>query len=139
MLAHRLAAFEHDGLEAHLRQHQRREDAAGTEADDERTFVERVRRPADEAVVHVRCGREVRVVAEFLQQRGLVADRHVNRVDQQQRVLLARVVGALVDAHAEERRIGQLEAGEDGGAQGVRRMVERQFEFGQSQHVGSSG
>jgi len=81
----------------------------------------------------------VRVVAEFLQQRGLVADRHVNRVDQQQRVLLARVVGALVDAHAEERRIGQLEAGEDGGAQGVRRMVERQFEFGQSQHVGSSG
>ena len=138
-LAHRLAALQHDRPEAHLRQHQRGEDAAGAEADDDRAFGQLLGRMADEVVVHVRRRCEVAVVAEFLQQRSLVLHFHVDRVDQQQRVLLARVVAALEDAEAEKLVVRQFQALQDRRAQGLGRMVEREFEFSQSQHVMSSG
>ena len=61
-LAHRAAALEHDRAEAHLRQQQRGEEAAGAEADDHRprrgAGGEVGRRPGDEAVAGV--GRRAR-------------------------------------------------------------------------------
>ena len=57
-LAHALAALQHDRSQPHLRQHQRREDAAWSEADDDRPRtlrrVEIDRRVPDEAVTRVR-------------------------------------------------------------------------------------
>jgi len=44
----------------------------------------------------------VAVVAEFLQQRHFIPDLDIDRVDQQQCVLFARVVAALEDAEADE-------------------------------------
>ena len=44
--AHVAAALQHDGLEAHLREQQRGEQAAGTEADDQRPFLQVRRAPA---------------------------------------------------------------------------------------------
>ena len=56
-LAHRLAALQHDRPQAHLRQHQRGEDAAGAEADDHRARPRRGEKSAgacaDEAVARV--------------------------------------------------------------------------------------
>jgi hypothetical protein len=142
-LAHRLAALQHNGLEAHLRQHQRGEDAAGAEADHQRTFRQVLRRVADEVVVHVRRRRQVAVVAEFLQQRRLVFHLDVDRINHQQRVLFARIVAALENAEADKLIVRQFQALQNRRAQGFRRMVEREFEFSQSQHqlsqIGSDG
>ncbi|HST45127.1 MAG TPA: hypothetical protein VLK29_07875, partial [Luteimonas sp.] len=51
--AHRLATLEHDRAEAHLRQHQRREQPAGAEADHERARPQRVRGTRDRLVARV--------------------------------------------------------------------------------------
>ncbi len=52
--AHVAAAFQHDGLEAHLRQQQRREQAAGTKAHDQRTFLEQCWRLRHRVIGRVR-------------------------------------------------------------------------------------
>jgi hypothetical protein len=134
-LAHRLAALQYDRPETHLRQYQRGEDPARAETDDDRAFRQMLGGVPDEVIFHVGRRREVTVVAEFLQQRRLAFHFDVDRVDQQQRMLFARIVAALEDAERDERFIRQFQALEDRRAQGPGRMIERQFEFSQSQHV----
>jgi hypothetical protein len=50
-------------------------------------------------------------------------------------MLFARIVAALEDAEVEQFFVRQFQALEDRRAQGLGRMIERQFEFSQSQHV----
>lgn len=103
--AHRLAALQHDGPETHLRQHQRREDAAGTEADHHRALRQRRRCVADGAPGHVGRPLDVRVGGVVRQQRRLlrrVGQGQVDDVDRQQ-LPLARVEAAL-----EQLELGNL-------------------------------
>ena len=132
-LAHFLAAFEHDRLEAHLCQQQAGEDAARAEAHHDRSFLLTGRGLADELVADVRRRVDVAVVGELLQQGRLVAHVEVDGVDEQQfRGLLARVVAALEQGEVEQVVAGDPQALHDGGAQVFIGMVERQLEFGDS-------
>ena len=100
-LAHRLAALQHDGLEAHFGQRERGEQAARAQAHHHRAF------PLEGAEAggcmprwvpgHVGCGAHVRVLRVLREQRGLlrrVGEREVDDVDRQQ-VGLAGVEAAL--------------------------------------------
>jgi len=71
------------------------------------------------------------------EQRGLalrVGERHVADVDRQQ-LGLARIEAALVDGVGGDRLGRDLEGAGDQRGQRLGRMVERKFEFGDSQHV----
>eukprot|EP01136_Pigoraptor_vietnamica_P016349 Opistho-1_new@4810 len=142
-LAHRLAAFQHDRAQAHLRQDQRGEDAAGPEADDQRSqwrdgvrgsIVEADRGWTDEAVAGVRRRSYVRVAAEPRADRRLVDQLAVDGVDQHHGRLLARVVAALEDGEVAQLRVRDAKACHDRRAQRVLGVVQRQAQFGDSQH-----
>ena len=76
-----------------------------------------------------------RLVAGVAAQHGrLVAHFEVQRVHQADRGRLAGVVAAARDRHAEEVRPADAQAAQDGAPQGVLRVVERQAQFGQSEH-----
>jgi hypothetical protein len=135
--AHVLAALQHDGVQAHLRQQQCREDAARAEADHHWPELGRyvcvVRMP----VHHVRAAHHVRVAGETGQQRIFVdagVKRQVDDVDLHQ-LGLARVEAALEDGVAGDGRSGQAELALDGFGKGLLGVVERQLDFGDSDHV----
>ncbi len=139
-LAHFLAAFEDDGPQPHLREDQRREDAARAEADDDRApapgaFEEAIGRVADEAVAgvgrhpHVRVARKAREHGRFVD--GQLA---VDGVDQHDGRLLARVVAALEDGERRQVRITNAQARHDRRTQGVLGVIQRQAQFGDSKH-----
>jgi hypothetical protein len=136
-LAHGLAALEHDGLEAHLREHQRREDAAGAEADDHRP-ARAFGRVGRRRVAHVGRGLDVRVARMLGEQCGFelrVGQLHVADVDREQ-VHLACIEAALEDGVGGDRFERDVEGPGDQGDERFRRVVEREFEFGDSQHDG---
>ncbi|MNT43834.1 hypothetical protein D3C72_1803250 [compost metagenome] len=79
----------------------------------------------------------MRVAGVLGQQRGFergVGQLHVADVDREQ-VDLAGVEAALVDGVGGDRFGRNVERSGDQGGQRVRRVVEREFEFGDSQHV----
>jgi len=136
-LAHGLAAFEHDGPEAHLREHQRREDAAGAEADHHGPQRQAFGRAGRRCVAHV--GRVLDVwVARVLREQGgfefRVGQLHVADVDGEQ-FDLARIEAALVYVVGSDRFEGDAERLSDQCGQRLWRVVEREFEFGDSQHA----
>ena len=134
-LAHLGAAFQHDRLESGLGQNQRGEDPAGAEADHQRALVEVGRRLADRLVGDVRGGGYVVVVGEFGQQRGFVAHAAVDGVDELQLAgFLAGVVAALEQAEVEQIVRADPQALDYGRAQGFFGVIERQLEFGDTQH-----
>ncbi len=140
-LAHLLAALEHDGAQAHLRQDQRREDAAGPEADDDgalacgRGVEEAVGRPAHEVVVGVGRHAQVRVAREASEHGRFVDGEHaVDGVDQHDGRPLASVVAALEDGERRQVRITHAQARHDRRTQGVLGMIQRQAQFGDSKH-----
>ena len=95
--AHVLAALQHDGLETHLRQHQRRKNAAGAKAHHHRAQGQLGRGLAHGVPGHVGRGLDVRVAGKFFEQCGLlrgVGERDVDDVHRQQ-IDLARVKAAL--------------------------------------------
>ena len=139
-LAHRLAALQHDGFQAHLRQHQRGKDAAGAEADDDRALARPIGRRGDGRLPgHVGRGLHVRVGVEAREQRafgGRVGQFDIDDVHRQQ-IGLAGVKAALEDAEACDGGFRQLQLVRRGGAQGGVWRVglrERQAEFGQADH-----
>jgi len=107
-LAHRLAALQHDGFEAHLRQSQRGEQAAGTQTHHHRALALVVRparrRLAGRVPGHVGCGLDVGLARVLRQQGGFlrgIGQRHVDDVDREQ-VGLARVEAAFEDVQVRD-------------------------------------
>ena len=120
--AHHLAAIEDDRAEAHLRQDQAGEQAAGAGADHHRARAGAVRRRLrDEAIVGVGRRHHMAVVGEPGEQRGFVAHRDVDRIDEQDRGLPARVIGAAGDAVIEQILGRDAQSRDDGGGQGFGR------------------
>ena len=76
----------------------------------------------------------MRVTGEARQHRRLVAERDVQRVDQQDCVFLPRIIAAAEDMEVEQLGLGNAKTVENGLPQSLRRMVQRQLQFVQSQH-----
>ena len=113
--AHVAAAFEHDGLEAHLRQQQRGKQPAGTESDDEGPLGELRRRLGNRVIGGVGREADLAILREALEHRRLVGDLHIDDADEEDAgVLLARVVAALEQREFEQIRIADLQAFDDG-------------------------
>ena len=102
-LAHRLAAFEDDRFEAHLGEDQPGKQAAGPGADDDGAGLQSGRCLGDVFVTGVGARTDVAVISQIFEQRRLVANIEVERVDQRDRRFFARIVAAL-----ENREIDQL-------------------------------
>ena len=87
--AHPLAALEHDRPQPHLRQQQRREDSAWTEADDERAraLFDAVigRCSPHQAIAHVRRRTKVRIIRMAREHGGLIAQFAIDRVSEHHR------------------------------------------------------
>jgi hypothetical protein len=134
-LAHHLAALQDDGAKAHLRQQQAREDTARARPDHQRALkIGLVRRVGDEFIIHVGHGLDVGIARETLQQAGFILHRHIQRVDAGDRLLVARVVGALEDPEIAQLRRRQFQPLEQRGLQRFRRVAKRQFELGEADH-----
>ena len=114
------AALEHDGSIALLREHQRREQPTGTEADHERLLEGRCGRRRGRAERGVGRGYHMPVVAVRREHPRLVTHRHIDDIDEGELAVLApRIVAALEDGEGPKVRLAQAEALEDGAAQGV--------------------
>ena len=137
-LAHRAAALEHDRTKAHLRQHQRGEQAARAEADDHRprcgTGGEVGRRPGDEAIAGVGRRAHMRVAGVAGEHRRLALDLAVEGVDEDDRGALPRVVAALEHAQGAQTRVGDAEPGPHRGPQVGLGMLERKADLGEADH-----
>jgi hypothetical protein len=77
---------------------------------------------------------DVRIAVMAGEHRGLVVDRAVEGVDEDDRGPLARVVAALEHGQGAQRRIGDAEPGEDRGTQRRLGMLERQADLGEANH-----
>ena len=138
-LAHGLATFQHDGLEAHLRQHQCRKDAAGAKAHHHRAQGHIGRRLAHRVPGHIRRGLDVRVAGEPGEQRGFalgLGQRDIDDVDGQQ-VGLAGVKAAFENVDVRDvggRQPQQLRNGSAQGRLGGLGHREGQPDFRESDH-----
>ncbi len=139
--AHRAAAFQHDRAQAHLRQHQRGEQAARAESDHHRARPigrpEVARRMADPPVAgvgrraHLRRSRQGRQHACFV---DVVGEFAVDAVDQLRGRSAACVPGAAHHAETLQCRVVDLQPLDDGLAQRRFRVVQRQAKLGDAQH-----
>ena len=84
----------------------------------------------------VGCGPGVAVVFECFQQRRIVGNRDVDRINQQRRMAASCVDAATVDGVRLHRGAGEPEPLQYGGAQGGFIVIQRQFDFGQAHGVG---
>ena len=138
--AHDAAALEQDRPQSHLRQHQAGQQSARAGTDHHRP---RCREPVlrgqvwrgREAVACVG-GAHRRAAGVAGEHRSLVAKGDIDAVDQADGAALAGVVAAPDDREGQQLGRRQPEPGEDGRLERVRRMVERQLEFGQAKHDG---
>ncbi len=124
-LAHRAAALDHDGPEAHLCQHQGRKDAAGPEAHHHGPALQVGRRLAHGMPAHVGRGVHMGMAGELLQQCGflaLVGQRQVDDVDGQQ-LGLARIEAALVHVHGGNGLLGNAQLARGQGAQRLQGQI----------------
>ena len=138
--AHGLAAFEDDRAKPHLREDQRGENAGRPETDDQWAESKCFRRAGHEMVGHVRRLGDARIVGKARQQCGfgVGASCHfkIDTVDEGERLLLARVMAALVHVQGDKGLFRQSEAFGGGGLERLLRVVERQAEFGDTDHAG---
>ena len=98
-LTHFAATLQHDRLEAHLREHQRRKNAARTKTNDHGAIAQIGGCLAHGNPAHVRCLANVRVLFVLSEQRGFLGGidkRHVQDIDRDQ-FHLARIEAAFVD------------------------------------------
>ena len=134
--AHGLAAFENDRAKAHLCQNQSGHQSARAEADDDRAFAEASRSLGGEAIVQIG-GRDDFCVVLQAQAEGLfVTHAEIDLVNQHDGRFLARIVAALGDAEVQQLLGGDAQTGAQGRTQGVIGVVQRQFQFGQAEHLG---
>ena len=141
--AHALAALEHDRPQAHLRQHQRREDAARTKADDDRppspAGMEIRRRMSDKAVGRIRRRPHVRVTTMRGQHSGFVAHLAVHRVSQDHCTPATGIHRPPEHAERTQIGVGHRQSRHDGLAQCGGCVVEGKPKFGEANHLRGRG
>jgi len=82
----------------------------------------------------------VQVIGEARQNRRLVARLQIDDVDEQDHaVLLARIVAAFEDGEVQQVGIGNAQAADDGLAQLIGGVIERQGQFVDANHGGNPG
>ena len=138
-LAHHLAALQDDRAEPHLRQHQRREQAARAGADHHRPHRPLRRGAGDEAVGHVRRARDVTIPGEALEEARLVGHLDVERVGERDRRLLARIGRAAEYREADEVAFPDAQPLDERRPDRALVVPERQLEVGQAQHGAPRG
>lgn len=107
-MPHRLTALEHDGAKAHLRQHQRRKNSAGPEANDQRTVGKAGGCVGDRVVGDVRRRAHVRIALKLGQHRSLITQLAIDGVNKTQLGrFLARVIAALEHDEAQQITVRQ--------------------------------
>ena len=131
--ANHLAAVEDDRPEAHLRQDQAGEQAARAGADDDRPLDPR-RCLRDELVAGVRRRLDVAVLAKAREHRALVLHIHVDRIDQLDIGIVARIVRAARNDMTHQVAGANAQSLADRRRQRLGRMMQRQGKFGQSEH-----
>jgi hypothetical protein len=118
-------ALEHNGFEAHLRQQQRSEQAAGSKAHNHRSIRKRSRGLRDGMVGGVGRRTNVLISCEAFHDGRLVAHPDIQDVDEaDDAVFLARIEAALEHREIDHVRVAQPEPPHDGGTQRVGRVVE---------------
>ena len=123
--AHILAALQHDGLEAHLCQQQRGEQPTGAEAYHQRPLGQIRWSLTDRVVAGIRRRAHVVVVGKARQDCRLVTNLDVEDVDEQDdAVLLARIVAALEHAEVQQVGVTDVQTLDDGLAQLIGGMIE---------------
>ena len=83
---------------------------------------------------HVRAATDVVDRALRQHRLGGCGQRHIDGIDQCNRATFAGIVAALVNADGDEFRIHDAKSRQDRSAQVSVRVVERQLDFGESQH-----
>ena len=131
--AHHLAAFQDQRAEAHLCQQQRRHKAARPGANHYRA-THAFWRARHKAIGGIRRGADALIACVARQNSGLISHFNIQRIDQHDRLGLARIIAAAKDMHRLQRRIANAKPHQHGGAQGVFRMVQRQAQFSQADH-----
>ncbi len=129
-LADGLAALEDEWPKTHLGEGEGGHQATGAGADDDGAAA-RGGNVDGEAVAGVGGGAEA---GEARENGGLVAEGDVDGVDEVDRRAAAGVVGSAGDGEAEEVVGGDGETGQHRVAEGVGRVVQGEFEFGQTEH-----
>ncbi len=141
--AHALATLEHDRPQAHLRQHQRGEDAARTEADDDRprppAGIEVRRRMSDETIGRVRRRLHVRVTLARGQHGGFVAHVAVHRVSEHHSALATGIHRPPEHAERTQIGVGHAQPRNNSRPQCGLGMVKREPEFGEANHLRGRG
>ena len=141
-LPDRPAALDDQRAQAHLRQDQPGQQPARPGADHHRTAEAgpaRLCRPAigDEAVAHVRGALDVAAARMARQHRILVAHRGVEGVDQAHGAAPPGVVAAPEQRVRQHVGLRHAETRRDRRHDRLRAVIERQLEFGESQHAGT--
>jgi len=134
--ANHLAAFQNQRAEAHLRQQERRHKAARPGAHHNRA-AHAFRRAGDKAILRIRRRRDALIARMACEYRRFIRNVAIQRIDQHDRLGLARIIAAAEYLHRLQRRIGNAKPRQHGSAQGVFRMVQRQAQFSQADHGGS--
>ena len=133
-LTHRFAALQDDRTQAHLRQDQTGEEAAGSGADHHRTLRRFFPCLGHEVIRHVRGACHVGVAPEARQRCILVAQFNIHGVDQADDCRLARIHGATLDRELREPGFLDLQFVQQCALERGLGMVEGEFYFSQSQH-----
>ena len=132
-LAHRCAAFDDNRAESHLRQHQRGQQPARSCTDHHRARAGIVfRRAGDEAIGGIGRRPHMRIIGKARQHRLLVRHHQIERIDQPDRMLLARVIAA--PGHGKPLQLGRgdFQPRTDRLGQCLRGMVKRKQEVSQA-------
>ena len=134
-LTHRLTALQHDGLEAHLRQDQCRKNATGAKAHDHGAMLHLRGCGGHRVVGHVGAGADVGVACKLGEQVGFPCGGyiHVNDIDPKQ-CRFACVKTALEYREVCDVSRRDAQGLGDQRRQGLGRVVQREFEFGQANH-----
>ncbi len=134
-LAHRLAALDHDRAEAHLRQDQRGQQPAGARPDHHRArSAPALGRHHRKTIGGIGAGSDVRITRVPGQHRGLVRHHGIERIDQLDRRLLARIVAAPGDAEPDELLRADPQLAPQRRLELFGGMVKRQGQVGHADH-----
>jgi hypothetical protein len=132
--AHHFPAVQHQRAKPHLRQRQRRQQAARPGADHHRPGRQPLRRVGDEAVARIRRRADVAIARVPPQHRRFVGNDRIHGVDQRDRRPPPRIMPPPRHADLAERAFGHLEPSRHRFPQIGLGVIQLHFQFGQAEH-----
>ena len=133
-LLHRLPTLQQQGLKPHLRQQQRSEIAAGAGTDHHGACLQARRRLRHHPVAGVRCLFQRGAGPAALHQRLLMADQHINAVNQLDAITAAGIDAALDQSLLQQLIRRNLQTTQYGLRELLLGVIQRQLQLSQSQH-----